>query len=974
MGDDELATQILKKHMKGASLQTLISLSQSNINALKLAESFALANINTKLQLIVSVLLGFTSPIKIIREQATQIAYNLLSDEVPSKLKKVSPVQNKHSAFAAAGPEKNMLADALKLIKQCLRFRSGILMDPEYLPQILVDLYNESVRNLLLAAYSLPISIQPALIHVLAHVKDDALTLDLINNHGDFSRLNEEFAQWGNISLEKMDNADFLEHITANTYTQLSSEGKPVVIAHLLAQNYDISELDIDDEILIEYIGEGPHCVRILEYVTLKKEKKSSTLNASLMEHLDWLNQSDGPQYSKQLTLSSISPAKKDLDTIIATIPEATPTTKYMALNVLVSYGTKRGVNIEKQLKPFFEVQSEVDLEMAVRLFETHGLCLRETLESILRFEAYHLISRVATRTAQLPEVLSILHETGNLDPSILQRFQGPDVVKALTELTKAKEVTLVGELLSDQDVLFKIVEDAPSLSALLLEMLKLPELTPVLENVLDDDSIISNFSSIALGKKTTDKVLLQFLGLVKARSEKSEAYRDLIIPVCKQLEKRIKMRGKDGIKCTILYLGVLGNLLRNCEEKSVVLEKYGSMLISYATSGDSGLAKESVDCLSQFVSRGGTDFLSVLDDYCKVIISLNRDDLVAKLSTDMGEFLSPMIQEIIKYAAEHQTVTKSLGRHCPLRILLPGMSNLLDEEIDLEGLLKLAQIASEHAEDVAEHEKPFFQLFMDILDLITKEQGPNFAQSFAAFATSLSNAQLKPKFVRFLEWGMEAKDKVDNTRLVVMYCTINAMSDCLKNLFTSYHSFFWDFTMKLISEYCDSALSATPKKRSKGYSFKVVKLVMGCLQRCAIHDREQFFSDEKFEESVQTLCRLYSAVGSSHYSKLTGILMTTMTEIFGTTFDEVLWKGGIYKLLTNTRTEHETVKIACLSTLEEICGRIGSAVGCLIPDVMPFLVELFEDVSDRVTDLAVSNYRQLERLTSQELKDYLKS
>lgn len=97
----------------------------------------------------------------------------------------------------------------------------------------------------------------------------------------------------------------------------------------------------------------------------------------------------------------------------------------------------------------------------------------------------------------------------------------------------------------------------------------------------------------------------------------------------------------------------------------------------------------------------------------------------------------------------------------------------------------------------------------------------------------------------------MEAKDRVENSRLVVMFSTINALSDKLKNLFTPYHAFFWDYTMKLLSEYCDSALAATPKKRSKGYSAKVIRLVFGCLQRCAVHDREQFFSDEKFEDSV---------------------------------------------------------------------------------------------------------------------------
>lgn len=205
-----------------------------------------------------------------------------------------------------------------------------------------------------------------------------------------------------------------------------------------------------------------------------------------------------------------------------------------MTLSALATYGTKRGTNIEPQIEAYFNVSTEVDLEIAVRLFETHGLCLRAVLESVLRFEAWHLLTRVATRSGQLPEILSILHESGNLDSSILKSFSGPDVVTALTALTKTKQIVLVGDLLNDSDVLYKIVEDAPALTTLLQEMLKIPELTPVLENVLDNETLIANFDTIALSRKTTDKVLLQFLGLIKTRSATSAAYSDLIVPVCK--------------------------------------------------------------------------------------------------------------------------------------------------------------------------------------------------------------------------------------------------------------------------------------------------------------------------------------------------------------------------------------------------------------------------------------------------------
>lgn len=118
-------------------------------------------------------------------------------------------------------------------------------------------------------------------------------------------------------------------------------------------------------------------------------------------------------------------------------------------------------------------------------------------------------------------------------------------------------------------------------------------------------------------------------------------------------------------------------------------MEKYGGVLTTFAGNKDTG--EEAVNCLAQFVSRGMTNFLPVLEDYCKVVIAHDREDLLAKLAAVMGEFLSPMIGEIIEYAVSHASVASALGRHCPLRILLPGMASQLGEDTDLDGLLSLA-------------------------------------------------------------------------------------------------------------------------------------------------------------------------------------------------------------------------------------------------------------------------------------------
>jgi hypothetical protein len=213
----------------------------------------------------------------------------------------------------------------------------------------------------------------------------------------------------------------------------------------------------------------------------------------------------------------------------------------------------------------------------------------------------------------------------------------------------------------------------------------------------------------------------------------------------------------------------------------------------------------------------------------------------------------------------------------------------------------------------------------------------------------------------------LERRDKVDNARLqVLLECTVH-LSDALKNLFTVYHGFIWEF---LISE-LSSVPVAAGKRRKGGASHSNLARVCRVVELCAVHDRDSFITDEKFEQAVVGLV----AVLKSEVGTLQSAATPALTELFAGTFDEMLWKGGVYKLLVLTKGEAtEALKTIVLQTLYNIIGRIGGPSGCLIPDLMPFLVEALEDVSDTVTDLAVQNYRQLERLTGQELKDYLRS
>lgn len=70
--------------------------------------------------------------------------------------------------------------------------------------------------------------------NLLSGVSDDSLTLELVNVYDNFSRLNEGFGRWGDISLDKMQNPEFLEQMTENSYSALSAEGKTTVLSCML--------------------------------------------------------------------------------------------------------------------------------------------------------------------------------------------------------------------------------------------------------------------------------------------------------------------------------------------------------------------------------------------------------------------------------------------------------------------------------------------------------------------------------------------------------------------------------------------------------------------------------------------------------------------------------------------------------------------------------------------------------------------
>jgi U3 small nucleolar RNA-associated protein 10 len=91
-----------------------------------------------------------------------------------------------------------------------------------------------------------------------------------------------------------------------------------------------------------------------------------------------------------------------------------------------------------------------------------------------------------------------------------------------------------------------------------------------------------------------------------------------------------------------------------------------------------------------------------------------------------------------------------------------------------------------------------------------------------------------------------------------------------------------------------------------------------------------------------------------------------------GSTGSTMLWKPLNHQLLMHTRHDSATVRFAALQVTLALVERLGDEYLTLVPETLPFVVEVLEDMDEEVEGAARSLVAALETLLGESLNEYL--
>jgi U3 small nucleolar RNA-associated protein 10 len=91
-----------------------------------------------------------------------------------------------------------------------------------------------------------------------------------------------------------------------------------------------------------------------------------------------------------------------------------------------------------------------------------------------------------------------------------------------------------------------------------------------------------------------------------------------------------------------------------------------------------------------------------------------------------------------------------------------------------------------------------------------------------------------------------------------------------------------------------------------------------------------------------------------------------------GSTGSTMLWKPLNHQLLMCTRHDSPTVRFAALQVTQALIERLGEEYLALVPETLPFVVEVLEDMDEEVEGAARSLVGVLETLLGESLNEYL--
>nr|XP_010919682.1 uncharacterized protein At3g06530 [Elaeis guineensis] len=400
-----------------------------------------------------------------------------------------------------------------------------------------------------------------------------------------------------------------------------------------------------------------------------------------------------------------------------------------------------------------------------------------------------------------------------------------------------------------------------------------------------------------------------------------------------------------------------------------------------------------------------------------------------------LGGFLNPYLADILdllvlhpEYASELDmkmklkaaTVRKLLSEKIPARLMLTPLLQIYSSSLKC-GELSLCLVfemlssmigAMDRSSIVTYHAKLFEQCLM-ALDL--RRQHPESVRNINMVEQSVIHAMIvltmkltetmfRPLFLHSLEWaesefeGSHLTKSRSLERTISFYMLVSKLIEQHRSLFVPYFKYLLEGCIQYLAEDQDGGLPTSTQKRKKakvGDTHNLGKdkvlsakqwhlraLILKSLYHCFLYDTDQKFLDSSnfqfllkpivSQLVVEPPASLEQMVDVPTVEEVDESLVLCLGQMAVTARSDVLWKPLNHEVLMHTRNEKVRPRILGLKVVKYLVEHLKEEYLVFLPETIPFLGELLEDVELPVKTLVQEILKEMETLSGESLRQYL--
>ncbi|XP_050225155.1 uncharacterized protein At3g06530 isoform X2 [Mercurialis annua] len=414
--------------------------------------------------------------------------------------------------------------------------------------------------------------------------------------------------------------------------------------------------------------------------------------------------------------------------------------------------------------------------------------------------------------------------------------------------------------------------------------------------------------------------------------------------------------------------------------------------------------------------------------------ILLILEAVVDKLGGFLNPYLKEVIELLVlgpEYTTESKpklklkadVVRRLFTEKIPVRLALPPLLALHSKAVE-SGDLSVATsfkllgslVGKMDRSSVGGYHEKIYDVCLGALDL--RRQQPtsiknidvvekSVLDAMISLTMKLTESMFKPLFLNSVDWAELHIEDNDNEghasidRSIALYGLVNKLAENHRSLFVPYFKYLRDGCVKHLMDAADAKGAALIRKKKKAKiqetgkeikgntsclslkNWHLTALVLSALHKCFLYDTEslKFVDSSNFQVLLKPIISqliveppssLEEHPGIPSIEEVDDLLVVCIGQMAVTAGTDLLWKPLNHEVLLQTRSEKLRARILGLRIVKYLLDNLKEEYLVLLPETIPFLGELLEDVELPVKSLAQDILKEMESMSGEDLRQYL--